>query len=403
MAIGMARLGDIGSLWPKIAKLGSARYSLSGNGVGLSEEAATYLAVAEGLERYSSCVYRTEQFTLASADALGEGHILDLRTVPRCSQRELLQPHCPIVAPDTKAPIRWVRGVSLLDGTVKYVPAIMVYLHLGFATPAERFWFPISTGCAAHTSYDRAVLAGIYEVIERDALCITWLQQLELPMLRIDTIPPLLAPYWDRYMNASADVEYRFFDATLDLNVPVVYGVQIARCNTKVRTLVSCSTGITMAQAVAKCIRDMTAIRGAFRQDRPVPVLVDDFFDMLHGATYMAHADRSQAFDFLLKGTRYRKLSSYPDIETDPTATLEAVINTLRRQHLSTFVVDLSTDEAIRCGMRVVRVLIPGLQPLSFHYRARFLGHPRLYDCPRQNGYRCLSEEQLNCWPQPFA
>jgi len=51
----------------------------------------------------------------------------------------------------------------------------------------------------------------------------------------------------------------------------------------------------------------------------------------------------------------------------------------------------------------VVRVIIPGLQPLSFHYRARYLGHPRLYEAPALMGYPVLREEDLNGWPQPFA
>jgi ribosomal protein S12 methylthiotransferase accessory factor len=70
---------------------------------------------------------------------------------------------------------------------------------------------------------------------------------------------------------------------------------------------------------------------------------------------------------------------------------------------MEAFVVDLSTDEALRCGVRIVRVLIPALQPLSFNYRARYLGHPRLYDAPMQMGHPVHQEEQLNHWPQPFS
>jgi ribosomal protein S12 methylthiotransferase accessory factor len=67
------------------------------------------------------------------------------------------------------------------------------------------------------------------------------------------------------------------------------------------------------------------------------------------------------------------------------------------------YAVDLSTDEAIRAGFRVVRVLIPSLQPLSFHYRARYLGHPRLYDAPAKMGYAVRAEGELNPWPQAFG
>jgi ribosomal protein S12 methylthiotransferase accessory factor len=78
-------------------------------------------------------------------------------------------------------------------------------------------------------------------------------------------------------------------------------------------------------------------------------------------------------------------------------------LNMLREKELPAYAVDLSTDEAVRSGIRIVRVIIPGLQPLSFRYRARFLGHPRLYELPRKMGFPVLTEDELNDFPQPFA
>jgi ribosomal protein S12 methylthiotransferase accessory factor len=82
---------------------------------------------------------------------------------------------------------------------------------------------------------------------------------------------------------------------------------------------------------------------------------------------------------------------------------LQLVLDQLARNHFEVYAVDLSTDEALNSGMRVVRVVIPGLQPFSFHYRAQYKGHARLYDAPRRMGYTARREEQLNEWPQPFA
>jgi ribosomal protein S12 methylthiotransferase accessory factor len=86
----------------------------------------------------------------------------------------------------------------------------------------------------------------------------------------------------------------------------------------------------------------------------------------------------------------------------DDDEALKVVLKRLRELRFDVYAADVSTDEAIRYGMRVVRVIVPALQPLSFHYRARYLGHPRLYEAPRRMGYRAWSERQLNHWPQPF-
>ena len=100
-----------------------------------------------------------------------------------------LTPQCRLVVPDKRSKIRWVRGLLPDTGEVVYIPAVMVYSHLGNRLPGERFWLPTSTGCAAEVSYERALLSAIYEAIERDAISITWLQKLALPRIQIDNVP----------------------------------------------------------------------------------------------------------------------------------------------------------------------------------------------------------------------
>jgi ribosomal protein S12 methylthiotransferase accessory factor len=82
---------------------------------------------------------------------------------------------------------------------------------------------------------------------------------------------------------------------------------------------------------------------------------------------------------------------------------LRFLLRMLQAHQLEAYAVDITADEALRCGVRVVRVVIPGLQPLSFNYCARYLGHQRLYDAPARMGYHTYAEDELNHWPQPFA
>jgi ribosomal protein S12 methylthiotransferase accessory factor len=400
------RLGDMSQAIPSAKKTPGPRKpatSLSGAGTGLEDEDALFLALAEGLERYSACIYEKEQFVSAAAEELGE-NALDLDTIPKCSEAELSRSRCPLAAPDKKAPMRWVRGLSLLDGRILYLPAVMVYLNAGLAHPAERICLPITTGSAIHTSYERALLGGILEVIERDAISVVWLQKLSLPRIEIDRLPPALAACWARVERSSRDLEYLFFDATAELGIPTVYGLQIAPQDKRVTTLVSCSTDLDPATAVAKVIRDMAAIRVAFWTPHQEPENWDDFGDIFDGATYMARSAQAHAFEFLLQSGRKRRLSEMPAFEAPAGEPgLGTVLECLRRHRLDAYAVDLTTDEGVRAGVRAVRVLIPGLQPLSFHHRARYLGHPRLYEAPARMGYPVYREQDLNPWPQPFA
>ncbi|MGH9914875.1 MAG: YcaO-like family protein, partial [Pyrinomonadaceae bacterium] len=296
------------------------------------------------------------------------------------------------------------QGLSLLDGRLVYLPVVMVYLYAGFVSREERIWLPITTGCAGHTSFERALLSAILEVIERDAISITWLQQLPLPRIEIDNVSPELAPYWKCGLRSSKELEYFFFDATTDLGISTIYGLQVSKANKRLTTLVSCSTSMDPGAAVIKVMRDMAACRIAFRQPRPTPEKWEDFTDIFHGASYMARSDQAHAFEFLLDSGRKRFLSEIVTLQSnDEKQALQMVLERFRRRRMDVYAVDLSTDEALRCGVRVVRVIIPGLQPLSFHHRARYLGHSRLYEMPKQMGFPVHREDQLNRWPQPFA
>jgi ribosomal protein S12 methylthiotransferase accessory factor len=402
----LVRSGDLTpALWeerPSRSDKGAPR-TIAGGGTAASSDVAEMLAVAEGVERYSACAFKPGQVTLASAEQLGD-EALDLDTIPRCSETELADPLCPLTLPSKQAVMRWVRALSLLDGRVMFVPAVMAYLSAGFADRNERIALPISTGCAAHVSYESALLGAIFEVVERDAISLVWLQKLPLPVIDVDETPVELREAWQRHLRSTPDLQCTFFDATTDVGCPTLYGVQQALADRQVTTVLACSTDRDYGRALSKVIRDMASIRIAMRRPRTVPERWSDFQDVMDGATYMAAADRGDAFEFLMQPARRMPLSGYPRAApaTDREV-LRALLARFRQLGMALFAVDLSTDEAIRAGFRVVRVLIPALQPLSFHYRARYLGHPRLYSAPANMGYAVRTEAELNPWPQAFG
>lgn len=372
-------------------------------GTGLDHEAALVPALGEGIERYSASVHTSQQFITATAADLGK-QALDLDTIPRCSSAELSHPKCRLVAPDKNAPIRWVQGISLSDGRMVYLPLAMVYLYPGPLSPSEMFYYPISTGCASHITIERALLSAIFEVVERDAVSIIWLQKLTLPRIEVDHLPSPLDKYWQLYQRSSEELEFFFFDGTTDIAIPTVYGVQVSRANPDLSTLVNCSTALSPADAIMKVIRDTAAGRIHFRHAQSIPENWDDFVDTSHGGAYMARREQAHAFDFLLQSHFTRPLSQMRCLASNgEKQDLQMILELFRNKGLDVYAVELSTDEALRSGVRVVRVVIPGLQPVGFHYRARYLGHHRLYDAPAKMGYPVHPEGQLNHWPQPFA
>lgn len=376
--------------------------ALNGAGGDVDPDLSRIKAIAEGLERYSSCVYDNRQFVWATAEELGD-EALDIDTLPRCSATELAHPRCHVLEPDKSAPLRWVRGISLIDSRPIWIPAILVYLQLSPLSAGERITMPISTGCAAHLTLEQALVSGLCEVIERDAISLTWLQQFSLPRIELDVVPAWLSDFIARN-DTSRDVTQIFFDATSELGIPTVYSLQLSPRNEALAALVMCSTELDPAIAIAKVIRESASSRIALQQTRQVPESWDEFIDVFHGAAYMGHRDRLPAYDFLVNSTGVRRLSEMPVWATgNPRRDLRNILSRLGRRGMEAFAVDLTTDEAKRAGMWVVKTIVPALQPLSFSYRARYLGHPRLYEAPELMGYQARPESEINFWPQPFA
>ena len=379
---------------------------LSGSGTAVDEEETWIPALAEALERYCATVFSEDQFIWSSACELGD-RAIDLDSFPVCSERELQNPSCPLRKPSKNEKIRWVQGLSLRDGSLVYLPLVSVYITHA-AAKAERFVNSISTGCAAHTSYETALLSAILEVVERDALSVAWLQKLRLPKIDLEDPVAALGELWERYQCSSKAIRVVLFDATTDLGIPTVYGLRVSSVDKLLHTQVACSSSLDSAVACRKVMLDLASSTVWLRRVGTVPGNVDDFDRLYHGPSYMAREQQADAFDFLLDGPARIPLAQVaansPALSTDNSRlALAKVLARLATLGHSVYAVDLSTDEALQADMRVVRAVIPSLMPFSWVQRARFLGHPRLYNAPQAMGFSVRAEPEINSWPQPFG
>ncbi|MDP4502353.1 YcaO-like family protein [Nonomuraea turcica] len=378
--------------------------NFDGAGGALDRETAAHLAIAESLERYSSCAWNPDRLVWATADELGEDAIPPARW-PACSAAELADPRCGLVPSDPRVPLRWVLGWSFTRGRPVYVPAVQVYLKFPPESAAERYTHNVSTGCAAHADPLSAVTNGLLEVVERDSISLTWLQRLRLPRLELDLdeLAPEHRAYVDR--GASENIRTLLFDATTDLGVPVVYGVQLADHDRDLAQVVIATCDVDPGRAVAKLFREAASLRIALRAMSPRRRATQpgEVLGVVAGALESGPLDRRHRFDFLLEGPRPVRTPSdlpRPGPGEQPLAWL---LDRLHRAGCEVVAVDLTTDEARQVGASVVRVLVPELMPLSFAHRARYLAHPRLYAAPAAMGHPVLDEADVNPLPQPFA
>ncbi|MEU6867098.1 YcaO-like family protein [Streptomyces sp. NPDC046876] len=403
LAVYSATMGELEHVQPNVRSTSSrpSGVELGGGGGGTDPQRARAISIAEALERYSSCVL-PKDLVWATAEELGD-RAADITGFPQLSSTELAHPNCPLTLPDPAEPIRWTTAWSLTEGRPVMVPAVSVWLHIPPLTPGERFTMPISTGCATHTDINRALLNGICEVVERDSIALTWLQRLPLPRIEFDNASEELT-------RSLREVERKgirttFYDATSELGIPTLYSLDEDPRSERVRHVVMCATDLDPDQAAVKMLRETASSRIALAAAEPPPASLDDFHSVFHGATYMGVAERAGAYDFLrAEDNGVRPFSALPRPSTgDAGEDLQLVLQRLKDRGMDVYAVEMTTAEAREVGFRVIRVIIPQLMPLSFSHRARYLGHPRLYDGPRAMGYPAHAEADLNPWPQPFA
>lgn len=371
----------------------------SGNAMG-DPELARLVAIAEGAERYAGGDFLGEERVWATAAELS-GRVIEPQRFPKCSPSEYAHPRCPVVPNDPAQPIRWVRGTELTSGEPIWVPATMSCYWLRDQVPDERFVPRISTGYAVHTDPAEAVLAGILEVVERDAISLVWRRRLPVPLVGRETTSDLLATLtgWaTRHF-----IQPSLFDVTTDLGLPTVYCVLQSEHSTRLRHVVSAGTARTLTRAAEKALLETIVVREFLRLiDQPPPATLDEVESHTDGSRFMAHADRAGAFDFLLSGAEQRAPVPRNELPDDPRSALAELADVFRERDMPVAVVDRTPTELAKVGLTGVSVSIPDLIPMSGSPYAQFTAQPRLYTAPVRMGFPAHGEEELNPWPQPF-
>ena len=82
-------------------------------------------------------------------------------------------------------PILWIEASSLRGNDSRYVPFDMVHLNLTWPLPSGSGCFPIgSNGLASGNTLSEAIVHGLWELVERDALALFYQMPAELQWLR---------------------------------------------------------------------------------------------------------------------------------------------------------------------------------------------------------------------------
>jgi ribosomal protein S12 methylthiotransferase accessory factor len=379
-------------------------------GKGLTDDAARVGAVVEALERYCALQPRPGALTVGRADALDAPAIAPHEFV-LYSDRQYERQGFPYRKPAGDEELTWVRAIPFESDHPVYAPASLVYLGFVGAGGREFFTPSTSSGLAGGADLTSAVLAGLYELVERDAFVLTWLNRLPAP--RIDFSPAEEVAHEVRRHYKRFEIETLAFDLTTDLQIPVVMALILDRTGNLPAATVGLGCHIDPSIALERAMMEAVQVRTGTAPwfhiaRRPASInRYEDVRTIEDHAVFAAAPEHLHEFDFILEGSRSRALADMAGHDSNGVDTdLDFCRKQLTAAGCTVAFVDLTQPELEPFDVRIVRAIATGLQPIHFGFGEERLGGRRLFSVARLLGHeeaREMSEDALNRCPHPLA
>ena len=178
-------------------------------------------ALGEAVERFCAAVYDERTFVLDCQRNLAP-EAIDPSTVALFSAAQYREPGFAFQPFTEETRVAWTWGYSLLRRAPVLVPAAFVYRpYWPIEDEAAIGDFP-TTGLACGNSLADAILHGLYETVERDAIMITWLNRLPARRIGLDRLAPAIDADlpWARLGRRGLFVH----DITTDIAIPDAAG-----------------------------------------------------------------------------------------------------------------------------------------------------------------------------------
>jgi ribosomal protein S12 methylthiotransferase accessory factor len=378
------------------------------SGKGLTAAASETSAIVEALERYCATQRNADALRVGTQGSLDAPAIAPHELV-LYSRRQYEAPQHRYVEPNEDTELTWVRSALLGSDRLVYAPAFLVYMDFVGAGGSERFSPTTSNGLGGGPDLPSAVLAGLLELVERDAFLVTWLNRLAVPRIDLTAATGIAAEVYRHYLRVG--VETVAFDLTTDLEIPAVMAIGFDRSGAFPSATVGLGCSVDPATAIDRAVMEVAQIRtGTVPMYRRSPGLerprrYEDVHTLEDHGTFAADPANLGEFDFLFDGP----LRAPADLPDHGGGNVEADLDHCRKRLESSgstvAYADLTLPDIEAFGVKIARAIATRLQPMHFGFGEERLGGSRLFEVPRLLGHssRDTTEDDLNPCPHPLA
>lgn len=374
----------------------------AGYGRAESAQKSELIAILEAAERYAGHEPQGGQESIrASYRDLRERH--EAAVDPRCfilhDEAVASDPAFALRAYSDDLPIGWSRGHSMRTSSATLVPEQLVYYQLrNRHGPVNRFVFDSSNGCSLGGGIEEAILGGLYEVVERDAYFATWYARITPPRILNQSITDARSAALVARAEAEG-FEIHLFDIRTDIAIPTVWGMIVdPAADAPVKSYCASACHGRWDDAIFSALVEITTSMGVYRRSMPAgrerarSLLSDHALvrEMPDHVLLYSLPESYERLDFLHGGATVSLAECEADLPSlafdDVKDELECQVAKVLGAAEDVIVVDQSFAQLSDLGLACVKVLIPGLLPVTFGHQYRRIGLDRINAVCRTRG-----------------
>lgn len=376
------------------------KYIECGYGRGYSFEEATNIAMLEALERYASLYYTYENKEIYGTylelpQAIHPSKFI----LPSSSKNNY------ILYTDNLS-IYWTEAESLKNSENVLIPEQLSVFGDSFFRDEEkqnRFIYDSSNGVALGASFEEACFYGLLELIERDNFLTTWYGS--IPVKEVDINSLGLKNTTLKIINTAQDEGWniKVYDISMEMGVPSFWSlITTSKETSNMFSYTAAGSNPDPSKAAETAL--LEALVGiTIHENKNTEVGTEapsQVLKMEDHVDYYSTSNHKEAFDFL-KSSSITNLTENNYINrTALKPYLKELITKVLKEYEDIYIVNLTSKDMENLGIFVVKVVVPGMLPITFGMQNERVSLDRIN---KERGRRGLEKiEEVNVYPHPF-
>lgn len=390
----------------------------SGYGRSETRKNAEMVAILETLERHGGHSPKGQRTVVRGSYNQLKEHALDPRDMILHDESQLQENEFVLHPYTDDLEYNWVWCRSLVNNKPILVPEQSIFYYL-LNTPdvkVNRFIYETSNGCALGGALEEAIFYGLLELVERDAYLTTWYgrftpREIDLRSIDDDRIQALI------HRTDARGLTLHVFDMRVGIDVPIVWCMIVDDSeDAPVKSYCAAGAHLIPENAIYSGLIEVTTSMGVYQESMPplkekaLELMQDDskVIEMHDHVLLYSVEETYERLSFLFSDQPKATLEDvygkdYLKVNRNITDDLTELMEKVKGYADDIIVADLTFEELQPHQLHCVKIIAPGLMPVTFGHQYRRISLERINKYAAASGRKPFaSVDELNQFPHNF-